>query len=196
MTTKAPPTETTQRSEKRNYKDDLVYSNTKEHEPFWRYVYKQAFPTAINWMRCPADTQAQVNGIDRVLLLNCGSVVKIEEKTRDRDYRDIHLEFISNDVRKTIGWIEKDLICDYIAYAVMPKNKCYIIHWTTLKTLWEHNKEEWKKKYYISKSPNWYDNNKTKKPDFHSYGVCIKTGIMRELIPSIKEITHEPDQCS
>lgn len=61
------------------------------------------------------------------MTLASGKTVTIDEKVRAKSYPDIALERWSDVARQTSGWIQKDLACDFIAYAFVPDERCYRI---------------------------------------------------------------------
>jgi len=137
-----------------DFKERLAYSEKSSDEPFWFEVYKNAFPNIVNIMSCPGDTKSQRDGIDRIVLLTSGKIIKIDEKKREKEYKDILLEYLSNDYTGAVGWIEKDLLIDYLAYAFMQTKKVYIFPWDILKRVWYENKKEWLEKYKIPPAQN------------------------------------------
>ncbi len=137
-----------------NFQERLDFSEKTSHEHFWNEVYKKAFPNLLWSKICTTKCQAQFLGIDRVIQLDTGKTLYIDEKKRESVYDDILLEFISNDVTGSPGWMEKKLLIDYIAYAFMPLKHCYILDWNLLKRAWKHCKESWKNKYKIIYAQN------------------------------------------
>lgn len=125
------------------FSDSLAYSQEQSHAGFWEQVYVRAFPDMIGMMSCDGKNQSQYLGIDRVIQLSSGKTLYIDEKKRGREWDDILLEYISNDKSKTKGWMEKDLLIDYLAYAFMPSRRCYLFDWNMLRRVWLHKKEEW-----------------------------------------------------
>ena len=116
------------------------------NEEFWSAIYNKAFPNLVNMMACPGDYASQRMGIDRVLLLSNGKVLKIDEKKREKEYNDILLEYLSNDQTNAPGWIEKDLAIDYLAYAFIQSRRCYLFPWAILRRAWMDNRQDWKQK--------------------------------------------------
>ena len=137
-----------------DFNERLSYSEKASEEPFWIAVYQKAFPNMVNCMPCPGDTESQRMGIDRVILLSNGKVIKIDEKKRSKDRDDILLEYLSNDVTDAPGWIEKDLAIDYLAYAFMQSQRCYLFPWPFLREAWREHGTEWKRKYPIPPALN------------------------------------------
>jgi len=111
--------------------------------PFWEHIYKQAFPTFAGMYAIRRDGWAQRGGIDRLIILESGKTLWIEEKLREHDYPDILLEYYSDRERKVPGWIAKDLACDYIAYAFLPSARCYVLPFQQLRLCWQKYRREW-----------------------------------------------------
>jgi hypothetical protein len=130
-----------------SFHNSLAYSTAASDEPFWDAVYRKAFPSMVNHMLCNSDCQAQRDGIDRVIVLANGVVLKIDEKKRTGEWNDILLEYISVDRTNAPGWIEKDLTIDYLAYAFMKSQRVYIFPWLFLRRAWNHYKKEWIETY-------------------------------------------------
>jgi len=86
-------------------------------------------------------------GIDRIIMLANGQSISIDEKKRGKVYGDILLEYISVDTTGAPGWIEKDLVIDYLAYAFIPSKRCYLFPWLLLRRAWRQFGEGWKEKY-------------------------------------------------
>jgi hypothetical protein len=95
-------------------------------------------------MRCVRDDGwAQRGGIDRLVDLADGTTLKVDEKVRDCAYPDIALERWSNRARRTPGWVQKKLTCDYIAYAFVPTQRCYLLPFQTLRRAWRQHGARW-----------------------------------------------------
>ena len=130
-----------------DFASELAYSEQASEEDFWMKVYAKAFPSLSGQISNPNNNEAQRRGIDRVLLLNNGRVLCIDEKKRREVWNDILLEYISADTTRSPGWIEKDLAIDYLAYAFMPTQRCYLYDWLMLRRAWLHFGGQWKKEY-------------------------------------------------
>jgi hypothetical protein len=137
-----------------DFKQKLAESQAASLEPFWNAVYQRAFPGLVNHMPCPGDVLSQRMGIDRLIMLETGRIIRIDEKKRDRVYPDILLEYLSNDRTGAPGWIEKPLLIDYLAYAFMPSHTVYLFDWLMLRRAWIHYRTEWKAKYYKVRAQN------------------------------------------
>lgn len=130
-----------------NFRESLRVAEEQTNNPMWRQVYSDAFPTLQSMDSISQDGWAQRGGIDRLLTLSSGKVISVDEKVRTVDYGDILLEYWSSFESKTRGWIAKDLACDYIAYAIIPSNKCYMLPFQQLRKAWRENGKDWVKRY-------------------------------------------------
>ena len=139
---------------KNDFKQDLTFSIKASDESFWTAIYHKAFPNMVSHMVCDGDTQSQRMGIDRVILLSNGRILKVDEKKRRKEYNDILLEYISVDKTGAPGWMEKDLSIDYLAYAFMQSKTVYLFDWCLLKRVWNHKKDYWIKNNSIPPAVN------------------------------------------
>lgn len=127
------------------FQESLDFSGRYTDAPWWGIVYKEAFPTLLSMASVRADGWAQRGGIDRVLTLASGKTLWVDEKVREKDWPDILLEMWSDRDRRVPGWVAKDLACDYIAYAFVPNEQCYLLPFHTLRKAWQKHREEWVK---------------------------------------------------
>jgi hypothetical protein len=130
----------------------LAYSEDASVEDFWQEIYRKTFPDLVCAVRCKGNTQSQRMGIDRIIHLSSGKTLQIDEKKRSEVWKskgqqDILLEYISVDTKSELGWIEKDLQIDYIAYAIMPLKRVYFLPWQQLRLAWKENKDRWFEEY-------------------------------------------------
>lgn len=130
-----------------DFSEKLEWSHSFEDSPLWETIYKNAFPTYKLSYSVRKDGWAQRGGIDRVIILESGKTITVDEKMRGHDYGDILLEYWSNEEKRVPGWIAKDLACDYIAYAFEPSKKCYILPFQQLRLSWKNKGREWVSKY-------------------------------------------------
>lgn len=133
---------------------DLQFSQDQATQPWWREVYGQAFPDMTGMHDVRNDCEAQIAGVDRIVVTSAGRIWKIDEKVRRKDYGDILLEYISNDRKRSPGWVVKDLACDYIAYAIVPSRACYLLPVPALQRAWLKHGNEWLRKYGSKISAN------------------------------------------
>ena len=126
-----------------DFRQSLALSHEHADAPWWLEVYRRAFPDLRSAVSVRDDGWAQRGGIDRVLTLASGRTLTVDEKVRAEDWPDILLEYWSDRQRKRPGWIAKDLACDFIAYAFIPSQTCYLLPFPTLRSAWRKNHTEW-----------------------------------------------------
>ena len=131
-----------------DFHEQLAYSEAASEETFWYDIYRKAFPTMVNCMPANGDTESQREGTDRVIILANNKILKIDEKKRRKEYPDFCLEYISVDTTGALGWIEKDLSIDYLAYAFMPLRTAYLLPWLMLQRAWKQFGDSWKQQYF------------------------------------------------
>ena len=130
-----------------NFQDSLTLSQEQADAPWWDEVYMRAFPSIAESVCVRSDGWAQRGGIDRLIVLESGKTITVDEKVRQIDYEDILLEYWSSFERRTPGWVAKDLACDFIAYAFIPSQRCYLLPFQTLRLAWKNNCHDWVAKY-------------------------------------------------
>jgi len=120
-------------------------ATSKEHAnaPWWDQVYRKAFIGFATSHYVQDDGWAQRGGIDRVIVLRSGKTFNVDEKVRTKDWPDFALERYSDRQRQTPGWIQKPLACDFIAYAFVPSQRCYLLPFLTLRAAWRSNGPDW-----------------------------------------------------
>jgi len=126
-----------------DFQERLAWSHDQEEQPFWEAVYRAAFPGLLSVNSVRQDGWAQRAGIDRVIVLSSGKVIKIDEKVRSKSYDDILLERWSDEQRKQPGWVQKPLDCDFIAYAFIDSGVCYLLPTLLLQRAWRENGRKW-----------------------------------------------------
>lgn len=130
-----------------NFQESLARSNGAADAPWWIEVYRRAFPSLMATVCVRSDGWAQRGGIDRVITLASGRTVTVDEKVREKDWPDILLERWSDEARKIPGWVQKPLACDYIAYAFVPSQRCYLLPTLTLQRAWREFGRQWCEEY-------------------------------------------------
>ena len=113
------------------FNKDLEYSLEQQDNKMFDSLYKKAFPHLVE-IEVVEDIELQKKGIDKILHLEGGKTLLIDEKKRRKDYGDILLEEYSNYDKKVVGWLGKHKHTDYIVYAIMPSNKAYLLPFTLL----------------------------------------------------------------
>lgn len=120
-----------------DFHDSLAKSHTAEDLPFWEECYRNAFGDSFaSMISHRTNGEWQHAGIDRSVILTNSKQLLIDEKVRWKAWDDICLEYVSNDVYETPGWVCKPLRADYIAYAIAPLGKCYMLPVIQLQTAW------------------------------------------------------------
>lgn len=109
------------------FDESLAKSQAQADAPWWESVYRVAFPNFAGMLSVRNDGWAQRGGIDRVITLSSGKTISVDEKVREEDWPDILWEYLSAAETKKPGWCCKDLACDYIAYAFVPSQTCYLL---------------------------------------------------------------------
>jgi hypothetical protein len=163
-----------------DFHKSLALSHKYSDAPWWMAVYKLAFPNLLKAVDIRDDGWAQRGGIDRQLILKSGKVISIDEKVRLKDWGDILLERWSDQRQKTPGWVQKDLACDYIAYAFVPSQRCYMLPFQQLRKAWLTNGRKW-----IMKASQKADGFKTVLADNDKYvteSIAVPTGILMKSI--------------
>jgi hypothetical protein len=123
------------------FHQDLAYSlEERENEMFDRFYYR-VFP-GLKLIEFANDMEMQRKGIDKILHFRSGKTVTIDEKKRRVAYDDILLELISVVEKNRPGWLFT-CQCDYIVYAIMPRQTVYLLPTLLLKTAWTKYHAEW-----------------------------------------------------
>ena len=131
----------------RDFQKDLAESQSDSQLPFWDEVYRKAFPEKAG-LQINHDLSLQRRGVDRIVILQNGERVFVEEKVRYRPYPDILLERKSCVETNSPGWIERSgMRSDWLAYAVKPACTCYLIPFQQLQRGYHANIGEWSKTY-------------------------------------------------
>lgn len=131
-----------------DFDECLAMSHAAEDLPLWREVYEQAFPSMLSMTSLRQDGWWQRAGVDRVLVLP-HKTLRIDEKVRGRNavtgriYEDFLLEHTSNDRTCAPGWVCKPLLADYIAYAIAPLGKCWLLPVEQLQAAWRKHGQAW-----------------------------------------------------
>lgn len=126
-----------------DFNRSLAASHAQADAPWWEAVYREAFPTLKTTVNVRDDGWAQRGGIDRLVVLGDGTVLKVDEKVRSRDWPDIALERWSDRDRRIAGWMQKRLTCDFVAYAFVPSGTCYLLPFQTLMRAWQTDGRAW-----------------------------------------------------
>lgn len=126
-----------------SFKQCLAKSHAAEDLPFWASVYRKSFPDMVALCSHRADGEHQRAGIDRSITLANAKQVLIDEKVRFATFTDIALEYLSDERRNIPGWVCKPLRADYIAYAIAPIGRCYLMPVAQMQLAWRLNSSKW-----------------------------------------------------
>jgi hypothetical protein len=137
-----------------DFDESLKTSHEYADAPWWLDVYRKAFSGVRAIVNVREDGWAQRGGIDRVVTLKCGRTISIDEKVRTQDWPDIALEQWSDEERRKPGWVQKPLACEFIAYAFVPSQRCYLLPVLTLQRAWRVNGRDWLQQFGIIRAQN------------------------------------------
>jgi hypothetical protein len=174
-----------------DFDECLAESHSAEDLPFWAECYRKAFPTMAAMVNHRKDGEHQRAGIDRSVVLDNGKTLWIDEKFRRRNrrtgkvYDDIALEYVSNDQRNTPGWVCKPLLADYIAYAIGPLGKCYLLPVSQLQSVWNQYGSAW-----LSESDRYKF--ATENRGYKTLNVVVTPAELFPLIGNCLRVTFEP----
>jgi hypothetical protein len=166
-----------------NFGNCLTDSHEVANLPMWEAAYRKLFPTLRAMVHHPRDGGPQRAGIDRSLVLDDGRQVWVDEKARGRNkktglvYEDIALEYLSDAGRKAPGWVCKPLLAHYIAYAIVPLGRCYLLPVPQLQSAWVEWGERWKATYNTVHSPNSYGGHQ-----WHTMSVAVPVDVLYQVL--------------
>lgn len=126
-----------------DFGQSLSSSKAQTNAPWWPIVYEKAFGPIASMVAVNEDGWAQRAGIDRLITLPSGRVIEIDEKVRFQDWGDICLEYLSDERRRTPGWVAKPLKCEFIAYAFIPSQRCFLLPTLGLQAAWREHSSKW-----------------------------------------------------
>lgn len=136
------------------FDQQLGYSHAQADAPYWREVYRQAFPDMVHLLDLRHDGWHQRAGRDRAVILSSGRSVFVDEKVRSKDYDDILIEVWSAYpltghrpygpvVTAAPGWGVKPLDCDFLAYAFEQARTCYLLPFLGIRAAWAKHGRMW-----------------------------------------------------
>lgn len=155
------------------FEESLALAEQYAEAGWWLDVYRRAMPRLASAVSVRQDGWAQRGGIDRLLTLSCGRTYSIDEKVRSRDWPDILLEQWSDEQRRSPGWIQKPLACDFIAYGFAPTETCYLLPVVPLQRAWRQHGREWLRLYGTRRARN---------PGYTSVGVPVPRAVLLQAI--------------
>jgi hypothetical protein len=129
-----------------DFEPDLDWSHEVAGMPFWLDVYREAFPGFVAaHIPQKGDGWHQRAGRDRIVVLDDTSTITVDEKGRRKEWSDILVEIYSDYYRLIPGWgnPDKRLNCDYIGYAFVPTQVCYLLPYRELVRAMRLNQQAW-----------------------------------------------------
>lgn len=145
----------------KRYWDDIEWAEQMEAKviPFVLAKMAKAGMPVKTFQSIPkTNKQLQYKGIDRILYLQSGKILKIEEKIRSKDWGDLLIEIvadpryadfnpdtgaISHTHLRGIGWIYKDYSCELIAFFNADTEDGNIFSWKKFQKVYFDNIVEW-----------------------------------------------------
>lgn len=137
-----------------DFNDSLAASHRASDLPIWEQIYRASFPNFLAMVDHREDGEHQRAGIDRSVILENSKQLLIDEKIRWKAYPDIAVEWLSNDRTGAPGWACKPLRADYIAYAIAPLGRCYMLPVIQLQQAWKRKGEFWIATCFSVVAPN------------------------------------------
>jgi len=126
-----------------DFHERRAFGDSAANEPFWQAAFRRAFPGYVGMTANPDGNEANRRGIDRWIALSNGLTVRVDLKTREREWPDIALEYASAGATSTLGWVEKDLAIDYLCYGFLSTGRAYLFPWPALRRAWLKNRRAW-----------------------------------------------------
>lgn len=160
--------------------------------PCWDAWYRQAWPQ-LDEAKEIDNFKWQKLGIDRALFAHDGDLLAlIEEKLRDRDHGDVLLEFVSNDVAGTPGWVEKKQESHVCAYAIRETGVCHLFPTKSLQEAWAANGERWKALYGVKAAKNYgrYDSE-----EYQTLSCPVPLVVLCSHVPGYRAVECDPALC-
>lgn len=166
-----------------DFRRSLTFSHNCSDLSCWAEIYEKAFPTVRAIIDHREDGQHQRAGIDRSVVLAGGKQLYIDEKVREKDWGDIALEYVSNNRTGALGWVEKHLLADYIAYAFLPSGRAYLFPVPQLQAAWAANRSMWLSKFGTIKAAN---------AGYETLCCCVETNELFKAIGKCLRVSFTP----
>jgi hypothetical protein len=162
-----------------NFRDSLAWSEQQGDSDMWELVYRDVFPDFNNMTKLDGHTPGQLAGIDRFVTLRSGAVLRIDEKKDAHGSRNFFLEYWSSYEDRAKGWIVKELLCDYIAYAFPAAKRAYVLPFQQLRKAWQTNGRAWTDGRYLKPRVS---NESKHGGQYTTVGVCVPVPVVLEAI--------------
>lgn len=171
------------------FNQQLQESHAAADLPLWRETYEKAFPDMVAMIYHEKDGFHQRAGVDRSILLSTSKQILIDEKVRKRNkitqkvYEDIALEYVSCNRTQSPGWVCKPLLADYIAYAIAPLGKCYLLPVLQMQLAWSRHSKDWLSRFRKIESDN---------GSYKTLSVCVPVPVVFGSIGSCLRVEFSP----
>jgi hypothetical protein len=157
-----------------NFTRSKAWASCMAELPWLEGVYRRAFPNFESMSIVRSDGWAQRGGIDRKINLKSARSVFIEEKFRKEDYRDFFLERWSDKHRQKPGWIQQDLLCDFVAYVFVPSRRVFLLPYLELRRAWLKHGRRWIRTYRLKDAEN--------DDGYTTEGVCVPIPVVQKAL--------------
>lgn len=139
----------------RDFGEELRFSHSLSDAPWWETVYRRAFVDFRAMVDLREDGWHQRAGRDRAVVLSTGRALYIDEKGRREDWPDVLIEVWSQYPKgprraayprtpgAVEGWSRKPLDCDYLAYAFVQSEICYLFPYLGIRQAVHDNAQKW-----------------------------------------------------
>ena len=131
-----------------NYREDIQFSTSLAAD--LDRFYLAWFPGAVK-VEHVEDLAMQKKGIDKLVYLEDGRVIKLEEKLRRKNWSDVLLETQSRNGKP--GWLQT-CRADYLAYVFEPSGTVYLLPVLLLQMAWRIFGPQWVKEFGIKRAVN------------------------------------------
>ncbi len=156
-----------------DFHESLALSESIADAPWWKQIYSRSFPFFESMERVPSGTPEQLAGIDRIIRLQNGSTIYVDEKVRHSDYDDVLLEIRSSEEHQTWGWACKSLACHYIAYVFLPSQRCYLFPFPQVQQALKNHWTDWHDKYKQIRAVN---------RGYTTVSIAVPIGVLQQAI--------------
>ena len=140
---------------KHSFREQLSYSHSMANAPWWEEVYRRAFGTIASMTDIREDGWCQRSGVDRIVILESGKIIKVDEKVAKSIYPTFPIEQWSSLEDRRDGWVKKPMDTDFIAYAEAPTGMVWMWPVLALQRAWREYGRQWVSRYGHKKVPNY-----------------------------------------
>ena len=124
------------------FQKDLSTSQQEASDADWYSIYEKMF-VDFNNMGFVKDKETQAQQIDRVILLNNGAEINVEEKVDYYNNQRVALELVADVEHHKLGWMEKPSNSQWLAYKKQALGQCLFLPMRALKEAYKANAGKW-----------------------------------------------------